>query len=120
MTIWKQWIQRSVLCGLLLGGLVAFATPASAADPMPAITDHSGMAVWYEKEVANLRQHEKDMTVMREEYRKNPNLIHQKTGEGMMHKDNPVQHCDSLVTYYGKAAAEAEFLAAGHRGMVKK
>ena len=119
MTIWKQWIQRSVLCGLVLGGLVAFATIASA-EGMPPVTDHAAMAAYYDKEAANLRQHEKDMKVMREEYRKNPNLIHGKTGEGMTHKMDPIQHCDSLITYYGKAAEDAESLAGGHRDMLKK
>jgi hypothetical protein len=119
MTMWKRWIQRGVLCSLVLGGLVGFATIASAAEGMPSITDHAAMAAWYDKEAANLRQHEKDMAVMKEEYRKNPNLIHQKTGEGMTHKMDPVQHCESLVKYYGKAAEEAETLAGGHRSMVK-
>ena len=119
MTIWKRWIQRSVLCGLLLGGLVAFATIVSAAESMPSIKDHAAMAAWYDKEAANLRQHEKDMKVMKEEYAKNPNLIHSKTGDGMTHKMDPVQHCDSLVMYYAKAAEGAEALAAGHRGMLK-
>lgn len=118
MTIWKRWIQRSVLCGLLLGGLVAFATIASA-EGMPPVTDHAAMATWYDKEAADLRQKAKDMKVMGEEYRKNPNLIHSKTGEGMSHKGDPVQHCDSLVKYYEKAAKDVEFLAGGHRGMLK-
>jgi hypothetical protein len=118
MTIGKRWIQRSVLCGLLLGGLVAFATIASA-EGIPPVTDHAAMAAWYDKEAANLRQHETDQKAMKEEYKKNPNLIHQKTGEGMTHKMDPLQHCDSLIKYYAKAAEEAETLAAGHRGMVK-
>jgi hypothetical protein len=118
MTMWKRWIQRSVLCGLVLGGLVAFATIASA-EGMPPISDHAAMAAWYDKEATQLRQKAKDMKMMGEEYRKNPNLIHSKTGEGMTHKMDPVQHCDSLVTYYGKAAEGAEALAAGHRGMLK-
>jgi hypothetical protein len=117
MTIWKRWIQRSVLCGLVLGGLVAFATIASAAEGMPPITDHAAMAAWYDKEAANLRQHQNDMKVMAEAYKKDPDLAHTEGGVG--HKTNLAQHCESLVKYYAKAAEEAEFLAGGHRGMKK-
>jgi hypothetical protein len=117
MTIWKRWIQRSVLCGLLLGGLVAFATVASA-EGMPPVTDHAAMASWYDKEAANLRQNEKAMKATIEEYRKNPKLLHSAT-ENVPHKVDAVAHCESLIKYYAKAAEEAEFLAGGHRGMMK-
>ena len=117
MTIWKRWIQRSVLCGLVLGGLVAFAT-ITKAESMPPITDHAAMAAWYDKEAANLRQHEKDMKVMAEAYKKDPNLAHTE-GVGGTHKTDLAFHCESLVKYYAKAAEEAEFLAGGHRGMKK-
>ena len=117
MTIWKRWIQRGVLCGLLLGGFVAFATSASSAEGMPPITDHAKMAARYDKEAANLRQQEKDMCAMAEQYKKDPNLAH--TEAGASHKINLAQHCESLVIYYAKAAEAAESLAKGHRGMVK-
>ena len=48
MAISKWWIQHNVLCGLLLGGLVAFATIASAAESMPSIKDHAAMAAWFD------------------------------------------------------------------------
>jgi hypothetical protein len=118
MMMWKRWIQHGVLCGLVLGGVVAFATVASSSEGMPPITEHAKMAAWYEKEAANLRQHEKDMKAMAEEYKKNPNLAH--TEPGASHKINLAQHCESLVNYYAKAAEEAELLAGGHRAMVKK
>jgi hypothetical protein len=117
MTMWKQWIQRGVLCGLLLGGLVAFATPASAADPMPAITDHAGMAAWYDKEAASLRQKAKDMAVMQVEYGKNPAFVQAMAGVGA--KTNIPQHCEQLISSYTKAAGEADQLAKVHHAMMK-
>ena len=117
MTMWKQWIQRGVLCGLLLGGLVAFATPASAADPMPAITDHAGMAAWYEKEVATNLQKAKDMEAMKVEYGKSPAYVQGMAGLGG--KTNIPQHCDALISAYTKAAAEADLFAKAHHGMMK-
>jgi hypothetical protein len=116
MTIWKRWIQRSVLCGLLLGGLVAFATTASAADSMPAITDHAGMAAWYENEVSTNRQKAKDMAVMKAEYAKNPGFVRSMLGEG---KTDIPRHCDLLISSYTKAAEEADMFAKMHRDMKK-
>jgi len=118
MMIWKRWIEPGVLCGLVLGGVVAVATIASSSEAIPPITEHAKMAAWYDKEAANLRQHEKDMKAMAEQYKKDPNLAH--TEAGASHKINLAQHCESLVNYYAKAAEEAEVLAGGHRAMVKK
>jgi hypothetical protein len=117
MTMWKQWIQRGVLCGLLLGGLVAFATTASAADSMPAITDHAGMAAWYEKEAATNREKAKSMEAMKALYAKNPALVQSMAGVGA--KTNIPQHCDSLISMYTKAAEETDQLAKVHHGMMK-
>lgn len=117
MTIWKRWIQRGVLCGLLLGGLVAFATPASAADPMPAITDHAGMATWYEKEAATNREKAKDMAAMKAEYAKNPAFVQSMAGVGG--KTDIPRHCENLISSYTKAAEGADQLAKVHRAMVK-
>ena len=117
MTTWKRWIQCGVLCGLLLGGLVAFATTASAADPMPAITDHAGMAAWYDKEASSLRQKAKDMEVMKAEYGKNPALVQAMAGVGA--KTNIPMHCDVIISAYTKAAGEADQLAKVHHAMMK-
>lgn len=119
MTISKPWIQRGVLCGLVLGGFLDLATIVSSSEGMPPVNDHAAMAAWYDKEAANLRQNEKAMKATQEEYRKNPKLLHSPTGESMPHKIDPVQHCESLIEYYAKAAKEAETLAAAHRGMLK-
>lgn len=116
MTIWKRWIQRSVLCGLLLGGLVAFATPASAADSMPAITDHAGMTAWYEKEAATSRQKAKDMADMKAAYAKSPGFVRSMLGEG---KTDIPRHCDLLISSYTKVADEADQFAKMHRDMMK-
>ena len=117
MTMWKQWIQRSVLCGLLLGGLVAFATPASAADPMPAITDHAGMATWYEKEAATNRAKAKDMADMKAAYAKSPGFVQGMAGVGG--KTDIPRHCELLIDSYKKAAEGADELAKVHRSMKK-
>ena len=117
MTIWKRWIQRGVLCGLLLGGLVAFATPASAADPMPAITDHAGMAVWYEKEAATNRQKVKTMEEMKAAYATNPGFVQGMAGVGG--KTDIPRHCDLLIQSYTKAAEGADQLAKVHHAMMK-
>jgi hypothetical protein len=117
MTIWKRWIQRGVLCGLLLGGLVAFATPASAADSMPAITDHHGMANWYEKEAATNRQKAKSMEEMKAAYAKNPGFVQGMSGVGG--KTDIPRHCDLLISSYTKVAEEADELAKVHHGMMK-
>ena len=117
MMIWKSWIQRSVMCGLLLGGLVAFATPASAADPMPAITDHAGLATWYEKEVTTNRQKAKDMEAMKAAYASNPGFVQGMAGVGG--KTDIPRHCELLIQSYTKAAEGSEQLAKVHRAMVK-
>jgi hypothetical protein len=117
MTIWKRWIQRGVLCGLLLGGLVAFTTPASAADPMPAITDHAAMATWYEKEAATNREKAKDMAAMKAEYAKSPAFVQSMAGVGG--KTDIPRHCENLISSYTKAAEEADQMAKVHRAMMK-
>jgi enterochelin esterase-like enzyme len=116
MTIWKRWIQRSVLCGLVLGGLVAFATIASASDPIPSITDHAAMAAWYEKAAATSRQNAQDMHAQIELYKKDPSLSKSAV---VGKKIDFVQHCQGLAAGYKKAAEEAEELAKGHHDMMK-
>jgi hypothetical protein len=117
MTIWKRWIQRGVLCGLLLGGLVAFSTTASAADPMPAITDHAGMATYYEKEAATNRQKAKNMEDMKAAYGQNPAFVQGMAGVGG--KTDIPRHCELLIDSYTKAAEGADQLAKVHRSMKK-
>jgi hypothetical protein len=116
MTIQKRWIQRGVLWGLVLGGLVACAMIASPPEGLITKNDHAALAAWYDKEAAHLRQHAKDMMVMAEEYRKNPDSS---TRGVVSPKVDLLQHCEELVGMYRKAAEEADLLAQGHRGMLK-
>lgn len=116
MTIQKRWIQRGVLWGVVLGGLVACAMIASPPEGLIAKNDHAALAVWYDKEAVHLRQHAKDMMVMVAEYRKNPDI----TTRGVVSsKIDLVQHCEGLAGMYTKAAEEADLLAKGHRDMLK-
>ena len=55
MTISKQWIQRSVLCGLLITGVVGCSMVGSPSVGKIAPTDHAALAAWYDKEAAQLR-----------------------------------------------------------------
>ena len=117
MTIWKRWIRGGVLCGLLLGGLVAFATTASAADSMPAITDHAAMATWYEKEAATNREKVKSMELMKAAYAKSPGFVQGMAGAGG--KTDIPRHCDLLIQSYTKAAEEDDQMAKIHHSMMK-
>ena len=116
MTIQKRWIQRGMLWGLILGGMVACATIAGPPQDLVGKNDHAALAAWYDKEAAHLRQHAKDMMVMAEEYQKHPD-----TGDrGVVSKKiDLVQHCESLAAMYTKAAEHADQLAQKHRDMLK-
>ena len=116
MAIRKRWIQHGALWGLVLGGVVACAMIASAPEDLIAKNDHAGLASWYEKEATHLRQHAKDMTVMAEEYEKNPGLS---TRGVTSAKIDLLEHCRTLAGMYTKAAEEADLLAKGHRDMLK-
>ena len=117
MTMWKRWIQRGVLCGLMLGGLVGTAMSAGPPVGQIAQNDHAALAAWYDKEGADLRQRAKDMRVMAEGYRKNPISAHEKPMT--FHKEDQAQHCDTLAGMYTKAAEETDQLGKEHRGMLK-
>ncbi len=116
MTIQKRTIQLGVLWGLVLGGLVACAMIASPPEGLVSKNDHAALAVWYDKEAIHLRQHAKEMMVMAEEYRKNPDSS---ARGGVSPKVDLLQHCESLVGMYRKAAEEADLLAKGHRDMLQ-
>ena len=117
MTMWKRWIQHGVLCGLLVGGLVPSTVIAGPPVGEIAKNDHAAVAAWYDKEAADLRQKAKDMMVNIEEYRKNPGYSTKEAGVGP--KTNFLQHCQSLASFYTKAAEEADLLAKDHRSMLK-
>ena len=92
-------------------------TTASAADNMPAMTDHAGLATWYEKEVTTNRQKAKDMEAMKAAYASNPGFVQGMAGVGG--KTDIPRHCELLIESYTKAAEEADQLAKVHRAMVK-
>lgn len=119
MTIWKRWIQLSVLCGLLLGGLAACAS-MMAHPPVGQIApdDHAALAAWYDQEAAHLRQSAKDELAMAESYRKNPNFTRNVGRPDRM--SNMTQHCETMAAMYTKAAEEAEQLAQDHRDIMLK
>jgi hypothetical protein len=109
-------MRRGILWGVLLGGLVACAMVASPPEGLVAKNDHAALAAWYDKEAAHLRQHAKDMEVMAEEYRKNP----EPSTRGVVPpKIDLLQHCEELAGMYTKAAVEADLMAKGHRDMLK-
>jgi gas vesicle protein len=121
MTIWKRWIQGSVLCGLLLGGLVGCAgMMAHPSVGQIASDDHAALAAWYDTEAAQLRQSAKDEMAMAEAYRKSPGTM----DPGLVTKrpnrmGNMAQHYEIHAAMYTKAAEEAEQLAQDHRDMLK-
>lgn len=113
----KRWIQRGVLCGLLLTGFAGCSTLVSSPPSQIASTDHAALAAWYDKEAAHLRQKAEDMKEMEAVYGKNPAY-----GQGMMGgigKTDFRKHCEGLIAFYTKGVEQADQLAKGHRGMVK-
>ena len=116
MTMWKQWIQRGVLCGVVLGGLGACSMIEHPTASQVAIDDHAGQAVWHEREAARLRTAAKDELAMADAYRKNPGLVTPGSGP----KFNMIEHCVSLAAQYNSAADTADKLAQAHRDMAKK
>ena len=108
MTSQTRWMQRGILWGMVLGGLVACAMMASPPQDLVAKNDHAALAAWYEKEAAHLRRHAKDMTMMAESYQKNPGPS---TRGVVSSKIDFVPHVQTLADMYTKAAEEADQLA---------
>ena len=112
-----RWMQRVVLCGLLLTGLVGCSMIANPPVGQISQNDHAALATWYDKEAAQLRQKAKDMELMAQRYRDHPALV---ASEGKhAPKIDVQQHCNNLVSLYTKSAEEADGLAQMHRAMVK-
>ena len=112
-----RWMQRVVLCGLLLTGLVGCSMIANPPVGQISQNDHAALATWYDKEAAQLRQKAEDMADMEAAYAKNPAY-----GQSIMAgigKENFNQRCDALKAMYTKGAEEADQLAKKHRSMVK-
>jgi hypothetical protein len=118
MMIGKQWIQRGVLCGLVLGGLGACALIEHPPVNQVASGDHAALAAWYDKEAAQLREQAKGEMMMADAYRKNP-VASTRGMATASTKVDFVQHCEGLANIYTKAAEEADLLAQGHRDVLK-
>ena len=118
MTMWKRWIQHSVLCGLLLGGVVGCSMVSSPPVSQIAQNDHAALATWYDNEAAQLRQKAESMEEMKVAYRNNPGYDH--SAMGGSHKQGLEQHCSTLAALYLQGAGEADALAQGHRDIVTK
>lgn len=116
MTMWKRWIQRGVLCGLVLGGLAACAMIEHPPVDQISSDDHAKLSTWYDKEAAQLRQNAKDEMAMAEAYRKNPG---QSTRSIASRKIDLIQHYEALASMYMKAAEEADLLANEHRSILR-
>ena len=109
-------LMKGLVAALMMVGVVACTVPDSDSHSPPqdlvAKNDHAGLETWYVKEAAHLRKRTKDMMAMVEEYRKLPS----RPGSGPA-KILLVQHCQTLMETYAKAADEADAIAGAHRDM---
>lgn len=107
--------MKTLLAVLVIVGVVACTIIAPPPQELVAKNDHAALAVWYEKEAANLRQKAREMEVMIEEYRKD----RERGRKLMIHppKFDFVQECNNLTVMYTNAATQAENLATSHREM---
>lgn len=107
--------MKTLLVVLVMVGVVACTIIAPPPQELVAKNDHAALAVWYEKEAANLRQKAREMEVMIEEYRKD----RERGGKLMIHlpKFDFVQECHNLAVMYTNAATQAENMAKSHREM---
>ncbi|RPH81373.1 MAG: hypothetical protein EHM80_02585 [Nitrospiraceae bacterium] len=119
MTMWRRWVQRGVLCSLMLGGLTACSMLEHPHVDQISSDDHSKLASWYEKEAALLRQSAKDELALAEAYRKKSGNGAKSDSTKSARKVDLVQHYEALAGLYMKAAEEADHLANEHRSILK-
>jgi hypothetical protein len=74
--------------------------------------EHDRIADAYAKEAEALRKKAADHRAMLASYEKGPGYLTEKSGL--------VQHCQSLISYYDKAAQDAEAMAKMHRELGAK
>ncbi len=114
--MWTQWIQRGVLCSLVLGGLSACSMIEHPhVDQIPP-NDHSKLSSWYEQEAVLLRQSAKDELEMAEAYKKNPDPKNPIASR----KIELLQHYEALADIYKQAAKAADVLADEHRNILRQ
>ncbi len=109
--------MKTLLAFLIMIGVVACTLITPPPQELVAKNDHAALAVWYEKEAANLRHKATEMEVMIEEYRKD----RERGRRLMIHpsKADFVQECNNLAVMYTNAARQAESLATSHREMTR-
>jgi len=98
-------------------GLSACSFVATPQDELVAKHDHVALAAWYEKEAARLHEKAKEMDLMVEEYRKDPERGRSLMSHGSSKADF-VQECKILAAAYRNAARQAEALAKSHRELI--
>lgn len=113
--MWTRWIQRGVLCGLVLGGSAACSMIQHPPVDQIAPNDHSKLSSWYEQEAVQLRQSAKDELVLAEAYRKNPDTKNSVASR----KISLIQHYEALADLYKQAAVAADVLADEHRNILR-
>ena len=109
-------LVKGLVAALMMVGVVACTVPDSDSHSPPqdlvAKNDHAGLETWYVKEAAHLRKRTNDMMAMAQEYRKLPSRPGSAPAKILL-----VQHCQTLIATYAKAADEADAIAHAHREM---
>lgn len=105
------WLGRCLSAALL-----AITISCASGPPQDLILrdDHAGLAHWYEREAATLRDKAGEMHRMAEEYAKPEYLPSPKQT-----KEELIAHCQLFIKLYIQGAREAEALAKLHRGLDK-
>ncbi len=105
------WLGRWFSAALLTTTLSCASAP-----PQDLILrdDHAGLARWYEREAATLRNKAEEMRRMAEEYAKPDYLRSPKHT-----KEELTAHCHLFIKLYTETAREAETLAKLHRDLEK-
>lgn len=115
-SIWRTRLIN-ILILLVALGLSACSFVATPPDELLVRNDHAALAAWYENEAARLHEKAKEMDLMVEEYRKDPERGQSKMSHGSSKADF-VQECKILAAAYRNAARQAETLAKSHRELI--
>lgn len=111
----RSFMMTAVAAVFILG---ASGTPAvdelspDAIESARTRGEHSAIADAYAKEAEQLRKKAADHKAMLASYQKGPGYLTEKSGL--------VQHCQSLISFYEKAAEDATEMAKMHRDLAAK
>ena len=105
------WLGRWVSAALLATSIGCASGPPQ---DLFLRDDHAGLARWYEREAATLRDKAEEMRRMAEEYAKPDYLPSPKQT-----KEELIAHCQLFIKLYVEGAREAEALAKLHRDLDK-